>query len=86
MLIKTLSFVLFSAPDVHLKNLHKMWVDGIMHKAVWAETMKRLNDEWQEFLVIVSFDIYTNFFLLTNVFLGYCRTKCERGVFGHSIR
>ncbi|KAF5311160.1 hypothetical protein D9619_008039 [Psilocybe cf. subviscida] len=60
LLIKTLSFVLFSAPDVHLKNLHKMWVDGIMHKAVWAETMKRLNDEWQEFLVIATVVLNAN--------------------------
>jgi hypothetical protein len=52
--VKTLSFFLFSAPDIHLRNLQKMWVDGIMHKSVWVQTMKSLNDEWQEFIFFVS--------------------------------
>jgi len=28
-----------------------MWVDGIMHKAVWEESIKKLSDEWQEFVL-----------------------------------
>jgi hypothetical protein len=53
-LIKTLSPLLFSAPDVHLRTLEKMWVDGIMHGPVWQDTVKKLNDEWQEFILYVS--------------------------------
>jgi len=49
--IKSISIFLFSAPDVHLKNLQKMWVDGIMHQAVWEESMKKVTDEWREFIL-----------------------------------
>ncbi|KAH6905511.1 hypothetical protein BKA70DRAFT_1564806 [Coprinopsis sp. MPI-PUGE-AT-0042] len=53
-LIKLLSPLLFSAPDAHLSSLHKMWVDGIMHGPVWAKAIKRLNDEWQEFILYAT--------------------------------
>ena len=52
--IKTISIFLFSAPDVHLENLQKMWVDGILHKAVWEEGLKKATDEWREFILNVS--------------------------------
>ncbi|KAJ2914803.1 hypothetical protein MD484_g5603, partial [Candolleomyces efflorescens] len=54
LLIKTLSPLLFSAPDVHLRTLEKMWVDGIMHVPVWHESIRTLNEEWQEFILYVS--------------------------------
>lgn len=54
-LVKTLSPILFSAPDIHLRNLQKMWVDGLLHKSVWEDSTKKLNDEWQEFIFFVSF-------------------------------
>ncbi|EAU89448.2 hypothetical protein CC1G_07674 [Coprinopsis cinerea okayama7 len=53
-LIKLLSPPLFSAPDVHLYNLEKMWVDEIMHNAVWVQSIKKLNDEWQEFILYAT--------------------------------
>ncbi|KAF9485028.1 hypothetical protein BDN70DRAFT_705879 [Pholiota conissans] len=59
-LVKTLSFILFSAPDVHLRNLQKMWVDGMMHKSVWEQTMKNLNDEWQEFVFFATVMLTSN--------------------------
>ena len=31
-----------------------MWVDGMMHKAVWEEGLKKVTDEWQEFILYVS--------------------------------
>jgi hypothetical protein len=55
--IKTISIFLFSAPDVHLKLLQKMWVDGMMHKAVWEASLKKVNEEWREFTLYVSSDI-----------------------------
>ena len=45
LLIKTLSLVLFSAPDFHLKTLQNMWADGVMHESVWVEGMKKMNEE-----------------------------------------
>jgi len=49
--IKSISIFLFSAPDIHLENLQKMWVDKILHKAVWEEGLKKVTDEWQEFIL-----------------------------------
>jgi len=57
LLIKSLSPFLFSAPDFHLRTLQKMWVDGIMHKAIWEQSVKKMNDEWQEFILFVSASI-----------------------------
>ena len=52
--IKSISIFLFSAPDVHLENLQKMWVDRILHNAVWEEGLRKVTDEWQEFILYVS--------------------------------
>ncbi|KAF8814754.1 hypothetical protein BYT27DRAFT_7205709 [Phlegmacium glaucopus] len=63
--IKTISLFLFSAPDVHLKILQKMWVDRTLHKAVWETSLKKVNDEWREFI------LYATVLLNANVaFLG----------------
>ena len=56
--IKTISIFLFSAPDVHLRGLQKMWVDGIMHRSIWEVSSRKLNEEWREFTLYVSHDIY----------------------------
>jgi hypothetical protein len=54
MLIKTLSLFLFSAPDFHLKTLQSMYVDGIMHRSVWEKFMDKMNDEWEEYVLLVT--------------------------------
>jgi hypothetical protein len=53
-LIKLLSPLLLYAPDGHLRTLEKMCVDGTMHGPVWHESIKKLNEEWQEFILYVS--------------------------------
>jgi hypothetical protein len=52
--IKTFSLVLFSAPDIHLKTLQNFWVDGIMHKSVWARSRVKLGEGWESFVLAVS--------------------------------
>ena len=34
-----------------------MWVDDMMHKAVWEASLRKVNDEWREFTLYVSRDI-----------------------------
>lgn len=60
LLIKSLSPLLFNAPDVHLRNLEKMWVDGLMHKAVWLQSIAKLNEEWQEFVLYATVILNAN--------------------------
>jgi len=31
-----------------------MWVDGMLHKAVWEEGLRKVIQEWQEFILNVS--------------------------------
>ncbi|TFK34470.1 hypothetical protein BDQ12DRAFT_738210 [Crucibulum laeve] len=50
-LVKTLSPLLFSAPDIHLRSLEKMLVDGVMYSSVWTQSIVKLNNEWQEFIL-----------------------------------
>ena len=84
--IKSISILLFSAPDVHLRNLQNMWVDGVMHKAVWEESMKKAIDEWREFILYVSHKtllphallISPSFYLLVHRFV-----KRQCGFSGH---
>ena len=53
-LIKSISMFLFFAPEVHLLMLQRMWVDGVLHKSVWEEAFKRMNDEWKTITFLVS--------------------------------
>ncbi|KDR80111.1 hypothetical protein GALMADRAFT_136654 [Galerina marginata CBS 339.88] len=59
-LVKSLSPLLFSAPDFHLQTLQKMWVDGLMHKAVWDMSVKKMSDEWQEFVLFATVMLNAN--------------------------
>ena len=54
--IKTISIFLFSAPDVHLRTLQNMGVDGMIHKDVVKESLRKVNEEWREFILYVSRD------------------------------
>ena len=59
--IKFISIFLFSAPDIHLENLQKMWVDGILHKAVWEERLRIVTDEWQDHIILYVSNKNTTF-------------------------
>ncbi|RXW15950.1 hypothetical protein EST38_g9903 [Candolleomyces aberdarensis] len=61
LLIKILSPLLFSAPDVHLRSLEKMWVDGLMLGQVWRVSIEKLSDEWE------GFTLYATVLLNANV-------------------
>jgi hypothetical protein len=46
---------LFFTPDVHLRELKKVWADEIVIEEVWRNFMKELVSEWVEFVLYVSF-------------------------------
>ena len=52
--MKSISIFLFSAPDFQLKNLQKMWVEGMMYNTVWSEGFKlrKVINEWQEYIIM----------------------------------
>lgn len=51
--MRLVSPLLFSAPDVYLQALDQIWVDYIAKFNLWVEFMRKLNTEWQEFIIIV---------------------------------
>ena len=73
--IKSISIFLFSAPDIHLENLQKMCVDGIVYKAIWEEGLRIVIDEWQEFIILyVSNKTRTTTCLKSNSLLTFKST------------
>ncbi|KAG6811849.1 hypothetical protein H0H92_005582 [Tricholoma furcatifolium] len=48
-LIRLLSPILFFAPQVHLRSLEEIWVDGVTRRAPWSDFISKLISDWQEF-------------------------------------
>ncbi|PPQ81490.1 hypothetical protein CVT25_015662 [Psilocybe cyanescens] len=48
--IKIVSPLLFSAPNLYLRTLRRMWVIGATHTSVWDQGVTRLRHEWREFI------------------------------------
>ncbi|TFK67230.1 hypothetical protein BDN72DRAFT_822647 [Pluteus cervinus] len=53
-LIKCISPLLFYAPDVHLRSLEGIWMDGYHTKRAWMELTKKLPDEWRELTLFAT--------------------------------
>jgi len=45
---------LFFTPDVHLRELGKVWADELIIEDVWRKFMQKLVSEWEEFVLYVS--------------------------------
>jgi len=52
-LFQILSPILFFFPDVHLRELNKLWTDKIVVEALWKEFMEKLVSEWTGFVLYV---------------------------------
>jgi hypothetical protein len=50
-LITFLSPLLFLAPEVHLRDLEKLWTDEVIIETVWKSFMTKLLDEWGELIL-----------------------------------
>ncbi|KAF8257703.1 hypothetical protein EI94DRAFT_1817117 [Lactarius quietus] len=51
LLITLLSPVLFLAPEVHLRELEKLWTDEVIIETVWKSFMEKLLHEWGELIL-----------------------------------
>ena len=52
-LIKVLALFFWNAPEVHLRGLEKIWIDGIIAIIPWGSFIGKLQNEWQEFVLYV---------------------------------
>ncbi|KAF5315402.1 hypothetical protein D9619_007314 [Psilocybe cf. subviscida] len=60
LLSSVLSYVMFSASEDHLRRLQGVWIDGMMHRTVWKDIVKQLNEEWQEFVFFATVVLNAN--------------------------
>ncbi|KAN0140932.1 hypothetical protein V8E53_001376 [Lactarius tabidus] len=60
-LIRIFSPILFFFPDVHLRELGKLWTDEIIVEALWKNFMQKLVSEWTDFV------LYSTVMLAANV-------------------
>jgi hypothetical protein len=53
LLITVLSPLLFLAPEDHLREMEKLWTDGIVIEMVWKSLMNKLLAEWHDVILWV---------------------------------
>lgn len=63
-----ISPMLFYTPEFHLRVLRGMYEDTLVYTSVAKETLQKLNEEWQDFVLNVCF--------LGQICLGYSLTVC----------
>jgi hypothetical protein len=51
---RVLSAILFFTPDVHLRELKRVWTDDLIVEEIWKCFMEKLVSEWLEFVLYVS--------------------------------
>ena len=51
---RVLSLILFFTPDVHLRELKRVWADELIIEEIWRNFMQKLVSEWVEFVLYVS--------------------------------
>jgi hypothetical protein len=54
LLIRTVSPLLFFAPNVHLAMLERVWIDETINEVGWKSHVAKLNDEWREFVLFAT--------------------------------
>lgn len=59
-LITILSPIFFWAPEIHLSELDKLWVDEIVYQVSWKRFIDKLQSEWQEFIVFATILLNAN--------------------------
>ncbi|KJA18463.1 hypothetical protein HYPSUDRAFT_218249 [Hypholoma sublateritium FD-334 SS-4] len=58
--LKMLSPLLFLAPDIHIRNLRRMWIDRNLYKVVWERLVGKLNNEWQQCILLATVMLSSN--------------------------
>jgi hypothetical protein len=59
LLITLVSPLLFLAPEVHLRDVERLWMDEVIIETVWKAFIAKLLEEWQD---VVLWVILTRFF------------------------
>ncbi|KAI0293519.1 hypothetical protein BC826DRAFT_1104964 [Russula brevipes] len=57
---RVLSLILFFTPDVHLRELKKVWMDELVIEEVWKNFMEKLISEWVDFILYATVMLAAN--------------------------
>ncbi|KAI0293524.1 hypothetical protein BC826DRAFT_910535, partial [Russula brevipes] len=57
---RVFSLFLFFTPDVHLRELKKVWTDELVIEEVWKNFMEKLISEWVEFVLYATVMLAAN--------------------------
>jgi hypothetical protein len=53
MLITLVSPLLFFAPEIHLRDVERLWTDEVIIETVWKSFMAKLLEEWEDVILWV---------------------------------
>jgi hypothetical protein len=53
MLITLVSPLLFFAPEIHLRDVERLWIDEVIIEPVWKSFMAKLLVEWEDIILWV---------------------------------
>ena len=59
-IFRLISLILFFAPDVHLRELERVWTDELIIEDIWCQ---KLVSEWVELVLYVSYSVPFSVFL-----------------------
>lgn len=59
-----MSPILFYAPEVHLKGLERIYIDEVIKSNHWKNFIVKLEEDWVEYVLYVSFPYFHKQFLL----------------------
>ena len=83
LLITFLSPLLFLAPEVHLREMEKLWTDEIIIETVWKSSMSKLLAEWEGVILWVRIQSQHNWLSVSRCYLvdsdvsGQRRLSCN---------
>ena len=77
-LITLLSPLLFLAPEVHLREVDKLWTDDVIIETVWKIFMVKLLAEWEDIILWVRFLIPKVVAVLSHVTSTLSQPSCSR--------
>ena len=86
-----LSLILFFTPDVHLRELKRVWADELIIEEVWRSFVQKLVSEWEEFVLYVScafcfLEIKEEHHSDTTKLTVNCHARCKCRVYCHPRR
>ena len=83
--------ILFFTPDVHLRELKRVWADELIIEETWRSFIQKLVSEWVEFVLYVSYafcflEIQKESYFDTTTLTVNCHARCKCCISCHPRR